>query len=310
MFNIFLFIIITNKLITGLSVMRCTKNDNNIVLNLTSGQVKGYCRFIDNNANQFSEHLHAGNVYTFLSVPYAEPPIKNLRFKKTVQKSQWPNEILDATKWPKTCIQEQDRNDELFAGFKMWNTNQRTTSLSEDCLYLNIWLPLDAYIDSTSTSNLERNKQPILVFFHGGSTTTKGSSSLDIYDPSTFVASKSIIVITVNYRLGVFGSLYSEELDLPGNQGIYDQLEALKWINLNADRFGGDSERITIAGHESGASLVAYHLFMKRSWDLFNNLILQSGTPLLKSLAPISKQEGNRRALQVLELAGCGDKNE
>ena len=192
----------------------------------------------------------------------------------------------------------------------MWNTNQRTTSLSEDCLYLNIWLPLDAYIDSTSTTNLERNKQPILVFFHGGSATTKGSSSLDIYDPSTFVASKSIIVITVNYRLGVFGSLYSEELDLPGNQGIYDQLEALKWINLNADRFGGDSERITIAGHESGASLVAYHLFMKKSWDLFNNLILQSGTPLLKSLAPISKQEGNRRALQVLELAGCGDKNE
>lgn len=292
MFIILLFMISVNQIIS-LSVQKCTKNDNNISLSLTSGPVRGYCRFIENNAHQYEQHLHSGNVYTFLSIPYAEVPIGIKRFKQPVEKQSWVNE-LDATKWPNTCIQEQDKTDDLFSGFKMWNTYSRTTNLSEDCLYLNIWLPLEAYVNSDI-------KQPILVFFHGA------SSALDIFDPSVFVASKSIIIITVNYRLGLFGSLYSDDLNLPGNQGLYDQIEALKWIKKNADSFGGNAERVTIAGHGSGAIIAGQHLFIKQSWNLFNNIILQSGTPLVKSLIPISKEEANRRANQVFELAGCSN---
>ena len=253
------------------------------------------------------EQLHNGNVYTFLGIPYAEPPIKQNRFKRTIEKENW-SEVLDATRWSNVCMQQvPEKSDDLFAGFKMWHHFWRSLNMSEDCLYLNIWLPLDAFIDAKSTvTPLKRH--PILVFFHGsGSLTDGGSAALDLYDPSTFVAAKSIIVITVNYRLGVFGSIYSEDLDFPGNQALYDQTEALKWIRKNAESFGGDADRVTVAGHGSGAVLAGQLLFVKESWDYFDNLILQSGTPLLKSLVPISRQEANQRAQQVFSLAGCAN---
>ena len=147
-------------------------------------------------------------------------------------------------------------------------------------------------------------KIPILVFFHGGDTTHGSASDLNLYDPSTFVAISNLIVITVNYRLGVFGFLKLDPL-FPGNQALYDQSEALRWIHRNAAAMGGDPDKITLSGHGSGATLASFHLFIKQSLSLFRNIILQSGTPLVSSLAPIAAAEANSRAKMLLEQIGC-----
>lgn len=241
-----------------------------------------------------------GSVYSWLSVPYAEAPIDKNRFMKTYEKKPWTGQ-LDATKPGPACIQEDSlylRTD--YDGLNMWKSKSRQ---SEDCLFLNIWAPADAYnnINKTSAVGL-----PILVFFHGGDSTHGSASDLNLYDPSTFVAISNVIVITVNYRLGVFGFLKLDSL-FPGNQALYDQNEALRWIYKNAAVLGGDAEKVTLSGHGGGATLASYHLFIKQSHYFFRNIILQSGTPLVSSMEPIPTTEANRRATQLIEYIGCHD---
>lgn len=195
----------------------------------------------------------------------------------------------------------------------MWTPMENATLFSEDCLYLNIFIPAEAYLninmDVFSIPNHDLHNSPkrvpIIVFFHGGSS-VRGSSSLSIYDPSAFVALSNCIVITVNYRLGPFGSLYLSG-EFEGNQGLLDQVEALKWIRKNAEYFGGDINLITIAGQDTGGVMSGLHLFHQESWPLFRNVIMQSGTPLMPSLKPITISEANRRSRLLLELAGCGN---
>jgi carboxylesterase type B len=198
-------------------------------------------------------------------------------------------------------------------GFDMWTPSEDQPIMSEDCLYLNIWVPAEAYLNinmnefgiKTDDLNNVPRRVPIIVYFHGGGT-VKGSSSLSVYDPSAFVAVTNVIVITINYRLGVFGSLYLDG-EFQGNQGLLDQVEALRWIRRNAAYFGGDANRITIVGQDSGAVMAGLHLFHRESWSLFNNIIMQSGTPLMPALSPISAVEANRRARLLFELAGCAN---
>ena len=288
------------KRVSSSSIAPCSKNDPNteIILDSTTGKLRGSCQFVRVNDNNLNE-VKSGNVYSWMSVPYAEPPIGPLRFKRTVPKKPWTSEPLplNATEWPNACIQQDSADSALkkeendsFSGFDMWTPSSRHIKFSEDCLYLNIWTPAEAYLRiniQTPSATLQPLKSPIMVYFHGGGTVS-GSSSLDIYDPSTFVAATNTIVITINYRLGVFGFLHLDG-EFPGNQALFDQSEALKWIKENAERFGGDSAKITLVGQSAGASLVGFHLFFKESWPLFRNMILQSGTPLSTYTSPISR---------------------
>ena len=297
-----LFLFFLNSII-AISISKCSKNDQRqIILDTTHGQLIGSCDFVNVNDNNPRE-TKSGNVYSWKSVPYAEPPVGSLRFKRTVEKEPWSG-ALNALEWPNSCIQQNTDSETIsrFMGLKMWKTFSNVTRFSEDCLYLNIWLPLDAYLRASQPS-AQHSKPPILVFFHGGNL-VKGSSVLDVYDPSTFVAASNTIVITVNYRLGIFGSLYLEG-EFPGNQALYDQHEALKWIRNNAEKIGGDPNRITLVGHGAGASLVGLHLFYRDSWPLYNNMILQSGTPLVGQFEPIRRQEADRRTKQVLSYVNC-----
>jgi carboxylesterase type B len=207
----------------------------------------------------------SGNVYSFLGVPYAEPPINQYRFKAPVEVRPRA-EPIQATKWPNSCVPLSDtskaHSTQLFSGYAMWTVPSQVSQFSEDCLYLNIWLPAEAYLKTNVFNyNLEPTKSSIMVFFHGGGA-KQGSTVMDIYNPQTFVAATNTIVITVNYRLGVFGNFYLED-EFPGNQALLDQNEALRWIRNNADAMGGDPSRITIFGHSSGASHVGYHLLFK-----------------------------------------------
>ena len=111
-----------------------------------------------------------------------------------------------------------------------------------------------------------------------------GSASFFYYEPSTVVAMSNIIVITINYRVGLFGFLQMSGTDAAGNQGFLDQVLALKWIQENAASFGGDASRVTISGQSAGSWSVGYHLLHTPSWPLFRNGILHSGSPLMVSL--------------------------
>jgi carboxylesterase type B len=313
--------VITN--IYALSISKCSKNDTKqVIIETTSGRLSGVCEFIsinDNNPKDFK----SGNVYYWLGVPYAEPPHRENRFKPP-QPLQRRSELIDAKKYPNSCIQfldvdlkhDRDQYDQeslneynqKFTGFSMWQQSPIHSKYSEDCLYLNVYIPAEAYLKiNVRNPNLPARKLPIMVFFHGGATRT-GSSNLDVYNPVGLVTAMNVIVITVNYRLGVFGFFYLEKY-FGGNQGILDQHEALKWIKTNSDRFGGDSERITLVGHSAGAALTGYHLFYEKSRHLFRNAIFQSGTPLISSLSPISQVEANRRARDVLVRSGCANDN-
>jgi carboxylesterase type B len=296
----------TSPVASATSIGKCSRKDaRHIQLNTTSGRLLGRCDFITVNDNN-PRDIKSGNVYSWLGVPYAEPPINGNRFRAPVPITPRA-ELTDATSWASSCIQFPAAGDEddssagkRFTGFAMW----QPLNQSEDCLYLNIWAPAEAYLKlNTRRPNQPPAKLPILVFFHGGDT-VRGTAAVDALNPATLAAATNSIVITVNYRLGVYGFIYLDG-HFPGNQALLDQHEALRWINANAERLGGDANRVTLVGQGAGATLASYHMFYAESWPLFRSVILQSGSPLSSALQPITVAEATKRALTVLTYAGC-----
>lgn len=137
--------------------------------------------------------------------------------------------------------------------------------MDEDCLYLNIWRPSAVKPD---------NPFPVFVWIHGGGYYTQTGNN---YDGSAMAGAGNIIVVTINFRLGLLGFLNIPGSELKGNYGMLDQVAALKWIQDNIAAFGGDPTRVTIAGQSSGAASVALHLMSPLSKGLFHQAILQGG---------------------------------
>ncbi|XP_042882012.1 acetylcholinesterase-like [Penaeus japonicus] len=215
----------------------------------------------------FREKVLGEYVDVFLGIPFAKPPLGDLRFKKPVPIDPWHG-IFDATALPKSCIQEAYASFPGFEGEEMWNPN---TELSEDCLYLNLWVP---------ASLREPGAKPaeVLVWIYGGGYMA-GTSTLEVYDGDLMAIANNFIVASMQYRVGAFGYIYLDIDEAPGNQGMYDQALAMKWIKDNAPYFGGNPERITLFGESAGASSAAFHLLSPVSMDLFDKVILQSGVP-------------------------------
>ena len=216
-----------------------------------NGQLRGECKIIpvsySNNTKINSD------VFSWLSIPYAEPPINKNRFKRPIPASNWSN-IKNATQFPNECIQ-------LFGFGNRFS--------SEDCLYLNVYSRSDVYL------NKDTSLQPVLVWIHGGGFTS-GSTRVPLYEPSTIVAMSGIVVVAIQYRLHAFGFIRLEGTDATGNQGFLDQSLALKWVYENIRNFGGDPSKITIQGVSAGASSVSYQLLYPGSWPYFKNAIVQS----------------------------------
>ena len=178
---------------------------------------------------------------------------------KPLPVQSWEN-IRDATVWPNACLQSgYDRTAPI-------------SPFSEDCLYLNIFVRSNTYL------NKESRKRPIMIYIHGGSF-TNGATAIDMFEPSTIVAMSDVIVVTINYRLNAFGFIHLSDSEITGNQGLLDQSMALKWVYENAERFGGDKTRITISGESAGAWSAGFHMFYPNSWPYFRNIIMESGTP-------------------------------
>ncbi|XP_054833327.1 cholinesterase-like isoform X2 [Eublepharis macularius] len=231
----------------------------------------------------------SGAVTAYLGIPYAEPPVGILRFQKPQPHQPWSH-VLEATNFGNSCHQETSYS---LPYSTIWVANK---PFSEDCLFLNIWVP---YPQPTTPA-------PVLVWIHGGGYIA-GAGSLDLNNGAFLAATENVIVASMNYRLGVLGFLFFPP-DAPGNMGLWDQQLAVKWLKENAAIFGGDPARLTLFGHSAGAASVGFHLLSPTSQPLFARAVLQSGAPN----APWAWKDPEKLkqyTLKIGHLLGCPNKN-
>ncbi|XP_015927912.2 acetylcholinesterase-1 [Parasteatoda tepidariorum] len=200
------------------------------------------------------------DVAAFLGIPFAKPPIGEKRFAKPEPIGKWETPIFANAK-PSSCVQFSSRD---------FHWIPKGINISEDCLYLNVWTPVHCNCN-------DFNKLPVLVWIHGGGFYA-GSSTMDVYDGSIFSSYGDAVIVSVNYRLGIFGFLNAGIDQAPGNVGLFDQLLALKWINANIQNFGGDPNSITLFGESAGSISINDLLLSPLSDGLFHKVIMESGT--------------------------------
>lgn len=233
-----------------------------------------------------------GPVEQFLGVPYATAPIGERRFQPPEAPGSW-QEIKNATQFAPVCPQNvHGVLPEIM--LPVWFTDNLDAAAtyvqnqSEDCLYLNIYVPTEdgplTKKQDESTMNRprdedirDRRKKPVMLFIHGGSY-MEGSGNM--FDGSILAAYGNVIVVTMNYRLGVLGFLSTGDQSAKGNYGLLDQIQALRWLNENIGHFGGDPERITIFGSGAGAACVNLLILSHHSEGLFQRAIAQSGSAI------------------------------
>ena len=230
----------------------------------------------------------------FRGVPYAEPCIGENRFREPARKKPWQGE-LDCTAFREMCPQPDPTGG--FYGKEFYTSPEYPLpGQSEDCLYLNIWAPFE----------YDRKNCPVAFWIHGGAFDHGFGSEME-FDGENF-AVKGVILVTINYRVGVFGFYADEELDASsvGNLGILDQIEALKWVHNNIAAFGGDPENITIFGQSAGAASVQALLCSPLAVGLFHKAIMQSGGGYDNGLiAARTKEEAIETGKIIRELAGA-----
>ncbi|KAG8225760.1 hypothetical protein J437_LFUL005719 [Ladona fulva] len=207
-------------------------------------------------------------VASFRGIPYAEPPVGDLRFRAPVPSNGWEG-VWDATQERAPCIQRDYIFDEKGPIFG-----------KEDCLYLNVHVPLEVLenVKMAEMRGEEPQRIPVMVYIHGGGW-LGGSGSAFNFGPDLLLE-EDVILVTMNYRLSAFGFLSTGDKASPGNYGLKDQRLAMKWVNENIAAFGGDYKRVTIFGQSAGGASVHYHVLSPMSTGLFQNGISHSGTAL------------------------------
>ncbi|KAK8788052.1 hypothetical protein V5799_022171 [Amblyomma americanum] len=232
------------------------------------------------------------DVDAFLGIPYAEPPIGNLRFEKPQPAHAWEG-TLQAVKKPPPCRQ---LDAPFLGGTRIYYSN----TSAEDCLYVNVWRPSSSCPHSESCGA----KLPVVVFIQGGAFQW-GDSGLFLHDPSVFVAQADVVFVTFNYRVSMFGYLSAKNPDLPGNMGLWDQVLVLKWVQKNIDRFGGDPAMVTLRGQSAGAISAGLHAVSPQSKGLFKRIVMESSTPLSLFLTVTFNVVG--QFVSVANAHGCID---
>ena len=195
--------------------------------------------------------INENGTLVFKGVPYAAPPVGQLRFMPPAEHAAW-KDTLQTTQFGSMATQP--------AGNKVLG--------SEDCLYLNIYTP-----------KTDNHKRAVVVWIHGGSMTNGAGSGKNGH---AFADKDDIVTVTINYRLGVFGFLYMGDVNksyaASGNNGVLDVVMALKWIRQNIAAFGGDPNRVTIMGESAGAKLLSAVMVSPASKGLFSQVIAESGS--------------------------------
>ncbi|WP_407563086.1 carboxylesterase/lipase family protein [Streptomyces sp. 184] len=219
--------------------------------------------------------VSAGDVVRFRGVPYARPPVGELRWRAPRPPRPWSG-VRDAGTAGRRCAQPSGGG--------------------EDCLYADVTAPLRPG---------RAGPLPVVVWLHGGGLTTGGGSD---YDAARLAAAGDVVVVSVNYRLGALGFLSHPALDerggVSGNHGLMDQTRALAWVRTNAAAFGGDPGRVTLAGQSAGARSVCAHLASPASRGLFQRAVVQSGAcanPVL------TKSAADARGARAARDVGCAE---
>uniref|UniRef100_A0A4W4HC25 Carboxylic ester hydrolase n=1 Tax=Electrophorus electricus TaxID=8005 RepID=A0A4W4HC25_ELEEL len=224
-------------------------------------------------------------IYSYLGVPFAKPPVGPLRLAPPQPTEAWDG-VRDATKQPYMCIQNMQETMSIFGNLSI---SVEFPEVSEDCLYLNIYTPAKP----SEYANL-----PVLVWIHGGGFSL-GSAS--IFDGSVLSAYENVVVVLIQYRLGLLGFFSTGDEHAPGNYGLLDQVAALQWVQENIHSFGGDSGSVTIFGESAGGISVSLLLLSPLSAGLFHRAIAESGCALMQGIVkdplPVAQQAAN--------MSGC-----
>jgi para-nitrobenzyl esterase len=199
-------------------------------------------------------------VVIFRGIPYAAPPVGELRFRPPAAAAHWPGE-RDARDFLPACPQLVERDP----------TENNNSTMSEDCLSVNVWTP-----------GIDGAKRPVMVFIHGGAF-IEGSARNSWYDGAALARRGNVVVVTLQYRLGALGFLElkrlgGDDIAASGNLGILDQIAALRWLRQNIAGFGGDPTNVTLFGESVGATSVAILMAIPQARGLFQKAILESNS--------------------------------
>ncbi|XP_055299062.1 esterase B1-like isoform X2 [Sitodiplosis mosellana] len=196
--------------------------------------------------------LHKKSYFAFRGIPFAKPPIGELRFKAPEPAKQWRPQTIDVFKYGKACSQLP--------------YSDLHVDSSEDCLFVNVFVPVVA----------PSRKLPVMIYIFGGA--FNGYSGDDLFLGPDFLIEHDIILVTFNHRVGMFGFLSLGTPEYSGNMGMKDQQLAIKWVYDNIEQFGGDKTKITLSGHSSGAHSATHHMLNEESTQYFQQVLVMSGT--------------------------------
>lgn len=188
--------------------------------------------------------------HAFLGIPYAQPPLETLRWMPPTKAPKWEG-TFDASKTANVCAQDKVYHPQDLKG-------------SEDCLYLNVF-----------TGGKSKKKQ-VLFWIHGGAFIFGGADNFG----ADYIMEEDVVLVTVQYRLNIFGFLSTEDASAPGNYGLLDQIAALKWVQDNIAAYGGDPDQVTIIGMSAGGASVHYLTLSPMTKSLYKNAISLSGSAL------------------------------
>ena len=220
----------------------------------------------------------------FRGVPFAQPPVGDLRWRPPEPMQSWDG-VRDATQFSASAMQRQ------LAGGIGDLIGIPAQTQSEDCLYLNVWTPA-----------CDDRKRPVMVWIHGGGNTV-GSGTQPRIDGKHLAMTGDVVVVTLNYRLGVFGWMHAPTLGAYGNEGLLDQTAALFWVRREIEAFGGDANNVTVFGQSAGGFDIAHLMAMPAATGAFDKAIPMSG-----SLIPtITKVEARAVAEKFLLRFGGWD---
>ncbi|XP_066283472.1 fatty acyl-CoA hydrolase precursor, medium chain-like [Branchiostoma lanceolatum] len=261
-----------------------TMGTDAVVVSTTYGDVRG-SEFV---TSSVVRNAVFERIFTFKGIPYATPPVGNLRWRPPQNPSSWTG-VRDATDFGNRCLQMLDLqeyalSDPILKELFLWRSN----SSSEDCLFLNVYTP-----KVSSTSNL-----PVMVWLHGGGMTF---GSADTYPAEIPTSLHNVVMVTVNYRLGNLGFLPTLDEDASGNFGLLDVIKALQWVKANIRNFGGDTDRVTIFGESGGGWAVSLLVMSPMATGLFHRAISQSGV----AGVPITQKGDVGRAEDMARGCNC-----
>lgn len=240
----------------------------------------------------------AGPVKIFKGIPYAAPPVGERRFRKPEDPGRWRG-VRKAVEYSAAAIQQVMENPEDISNVHGVPQLLAPSQYEEDCLYLNVWTP----------AKTGQDRLPVFVWVHGGGLVA-GSGVECVCDGEGLAKRKDMVVVTINYRLGFFGFFAHPELakegnGTSGNYALYDIRKACQWIKENIAAFGGDPDRITVAGQSGGAVAVGALHASPLMKGLIQRVSIESGPIFWGFMKPAARQELEEKGQRFLEAIGC-----